>query len=207
MKLVVFDFDSTLMDGETIDFLAEAAGKKEAVKAITASAMAGKTDFFGALTERVAMLKGLSADKAAHICRNLPLTAGASETVAELKRRRFKVVIFSGGFRLATAHYAKVLGADADFANFLHVESGVLSGRVGGEMMTTEAKGEMLMRLQALLSIDKKHTIAVGDGANDLSMFKQAGSKIAFCAKDVLNDVADYVVAKRDLRHVLEHIL
>ncbi len=207
MKLVVFDFDSTLMDGETIDYLAEAVGKKEQISKITKKAMKGELDFFSALTERVALLKGLSELEALRICQNLPLMPAAKESIAEIKNRGHKVVIFSGGFRMATGHFAKVLKVDADFANFLHIENKVLSGKVGGEMMTSDAKGKLLARLQSLLAISKKDTVAIGDGANDLSMFEHAGTKIAFCAKPILNDAADYIVDKKDLRAVLEHIL
>ncbi len=206
MKLCVFDFDSTLMDGETIDFLAKAVGKENEISEITELAMQGKLDFFEALTNRAKLLEGLSDEKLVSICQNLPLMNGAKECIQSLKAKGYKVVIFSGGFRTATSYYAPMLGADADFANFLDSKDGLLTGRVGGEMMANDAKGQMLLRLQKLLDISIENTVAVGDGANDLSMFKYATTKIAFCAKDILKDAADYVVDLRDIRLVLEHI-
>ncbi|HHO56512.1 MAG TPA: phosphoserine phosphatase SerB [Trueperaceae bacterium] len=206
MKLCVFDFDSTLMAGETIDFLAKAVGKENQVSQITEQAMSGEIGFFESLSERAKLLEGLSQRKLEEICHNLPLMNGAKETILALKQKGYKVVIFSGGFRTATSYYAPILGADADFANFLDIKDGLLTGRVAGEMMANDAKGSMLVRLQKLLDIDVTDTLAVGDGANDLSMFKYAGTKIAFCAKDILKDAADYVLDEQDLRLVLEHI-
>ena len=206
MKLCVFDFDSTLMDGETIDELAKAHGVAAEVSALTELAMRGELGFFEALSERVRLLAGLNYDDALEVCHNLPLMPGATEAIKALKDKDYRVIIFSGGFREATAHHAKLLGADADFANFLHHKNGVLSGRVGGEMMTGEAKGMLLARLQALLGVSQVDTVAVGDGANDLSMFAQAGTKIAFCAKPVLREAADFVVETKDVRRILEHL-
>ena len=205
-KLCVFDFDSTLMDGETIEILASATGHEAKVKAITRKAMAGDLDFFEALSERVKLLKGLDYKEALELCQTLPLMPGAKETVTELKKAGHLVVIFSGGFREATSYYAKLLGADADFANFLHQKNGRLTGLVGGEMMTGDAKGKMLGRLQTLLKISSEDTIAVGDGANDLSMFERAGTKIAFCAKPVLQEAADICINDKALTKVLDVI-
>jgi len=106
MKLCVFDFDSTLMDGETIDFLARATGKENQVAEITEKAMQGELDFFDALIERAKLLEGLSEEKLKAICHNLPLMNGAKETIQSLKEKGYKVVIFSGGFRVATSHFA-----------------------------------------------------------------------------------------------------
>ena len=206
MKLCIFDFDSTLMDGETVDVLAQAAGQGEAVRRLTEAAMAGELDFFEALTKRVALLEGLAYERVLKLCRALPLMPGARETVQTLKTRGYRVVIFSGGFREATRVHTKDLGADADFANFLHHKRGSLSGRVGGEMMTSDAKGLLLERLQALLGVSRQDTVAVGDGANDLSMFERAGTKVAFCAKPVLREAADFSVETKDVREILAFV-
>ncbi|NPA50976.1 MAG: phosphoserine phosphatase SerB [Epsilonproteobacteria bacterium] len=204
MKLAVFDFDSTLMDGETIDFLAAELGLEEEVAHITKKAMEGELDFFKSLVARVALLEGLPVVRVDEICRSLPLVEGAKETVGALKEMGFKVVCFSGGFRNATAPISKYLGIDADFANYLHQEDGILTGRVGGEMMFGDSKGKMLVRLQRLLDIDSSKTLVVGDGANDLSMFSHAKYRVAFCAKEVLKEAANYVVDKKDLREVIK---
>jgi len=206
MKLVVFDFDSTLMDGETIDFLAEPLGLKDKVASITEMAMRGELDFFESLIMRVKLLEGLEEKKVDEICHNLPYMPGADETIQALKKEGYKVLVFSGGFRNATSYAKEVLGFDADFANILHSKNGILTGLVGGDMMFSTSKGDMLKRIQAVLGVDKKDTLVVGDGANDLSMFKYAGKRIAFCAKDVLKKEADFIVDEKNLTKVLEFI-
>jgi len=206
MKLAVFDFDSTLMDGETIDFFAEELGFKEEVVAITERAMAGELDFYASLVERVALLKGLPYAKVEEICKTLPMMNGAEEVVVGLKEKGYKVVCFSGGFRVATKPACEALGIDADFSNFLHAENGILTGAVGGEMMYSDAKGDMIARLQKLLGITEEDTLVIGDGANDLSMFAYAKIKVAFCAKPVLREAATHCVDVKDLREILNII-
>ncbi|MBD3806686.1 MAG: phosphoserine phosphatase SerB [Sulfuricurvum sp.] len=206
MKLAVFDFDSTLMDGETIDFFAQALGIGEQVSAITERAMNGELDFFESLQQRVGLLKGLEFSKVEEICHNLPYMQGAAETIAELKKRGVKVVCFSGGFRTATGYAKNILGYDADFSNILHSKEGKLTGLVGGEMMFNTSKGDMLQRLQALLGITKEETMVVGDGANDLSMFAHAGRRVAFCAKEVLKKEANVIVDTKDLTQIIEKV-
>lgn len=206
MKLAVFDFDSTLMDGETIDFLAQALGIKEQVAKITEEAMSGRLDFFESLTTRVALLKGLEYKKVLDICENLPLMPGAIELIPELQKMGYKVVCFSGGFRTGTTPARKKLGLDADFSNVLHEKDGVLTGLVGGDMMFGYSKGDMLRRLQSLMGVSKANTLVCGDGANDLSMFVEADTRIAFCAKEVLKKEANIIVDTKDLTKILDYI-
>ena len=203
-KLAVFDFDSTLMDGETIDFLAAPLGLEEQVASITKRAMAGELDFFKSLVARVALLEGLHKSKVDEICADLPMMPGAAEVVSGLKDRGYRVVCFSGGFRNATSPAAKALGLDADFSNILHDDEGILTGKVGGEMMFGFSKGDMLVRLQNLLDIKEEDTLVVGDGANDLSMFAHAGTRVAFCANPVLKEAATHCVDVKDLREILK---
>ncbi|WP_309497140.1 phosphoserine phosphatase SerB [Sulfurovum sp.] len=203
-KLAVFDFDSTLMDGETIDFLAEPLGLEEQVASITERAMAGELDFFKSLVARVALIEGLEEERVNAICSELPMMPGATEVVAGLKERGYTVVCFSGGFRNATKPACEKLGIDADFSNFLHSERGILTGQVGGEMMYSDAKGDMIVRLQSLLGVDRKDTLVVGDGANDLSMFAFADTRVAFRAKPVLKKAATHCVDVKDLREILK---
>lgn len=205
-KLAVFDFDSTLMDGETLEFFAKEIGIEEKIKSITDKAMRGELDFFESLTERVMLLKGLPVDKVEEICQILPLMNGAKEVVQGLKEKGYKVVCFSGGFRTATKFYAKELGLDGEFANVLHSKDGVLTGLVGGEMMFNDSKGQMLERLQKMLDVSRENTLVVGDGANDLSMFKFADKRVAFCAKPILKQEANIVIDEKDLRLILEFI-
>jgi len=207
MKLCVFDFDSTLMDGETIDFFAEALGIKEQVAAITERAMNGELDFFESLQQRVGLLKGLEYRKVEEISHSLPYMPGAKETIAELKKAGLTVVCFSGGFRTATAYAKDILGYDADFSNALHHKDGRLTGLVGGDMMFNWSKGDMLVRLQNILGITPDETMVCGDGANDLSMFAHAGTRIAFCAKEVLKKEANIVIDTKDLREILGRMM
>src|SRR5574344_249294 len=188
MKLAVFDFDSTLMDGETIDILAFEFGLGDEVKKITEEAMSGRLDFFESLIQRVALLKGMEHKKVVEICANLPLMKGSYEIVKELKKMDYKVVCFSGGFRVGTSPASEKLGL------------------VGGDMMFGYSKGDMIRRLQNLLKISKENTLVCGDGANDLSMFAEANTRVAFCAKDVLKKEANIIVDTKDLTKILEHI-
>lgn len=206
IKLCVFDFDSTIMDGETIDILAEAYGVGDEVSKITKLAMAGELDFFESLQKRVSLLKGMSEDEVNKIAKNLIYMPGAKEIISKLKEKNIKVVIFSGGFRVATSYAKGILGFDADFANVLHVKDRQLTGLVGGDMMFGFSKGDMLKRLQSLLNITDKETMAVGDGANDLSMFEHSSIKVAFCAKEVLKKNANVIVDQKDLTKILSNI-
>jgi phosphoserine phosphatase len=206
MKLCVFDFDSTLMDGETIDFLAKPLGLKEEVSSITERAMQGQLDFFESLTMRVKLLKGLEIEKVDEICHSLPYMPGAKEAIGELKQRGYKVAVFSGGFRNATSYAKDILGYDIDFSNVLHVKNGKLSGLVGGDMMFGFSKGDMMQRLQNLLGVSKEDTIAVGDGANDKSMFKYANLKVAFCAKEVLKKEANAIIDTKNMKNLIDFL-
>ena len=198
MRLAVFDFDSTLMDGETLEFLAEQIGIKNEVKEITDRAMRGELDFFESLQYRVSLLKGLTVETVNQICESLPVMNGAEEVISGLKDKGYKVVCFSGGFKNATVPFVEKLGLDADFSNILHSKDGVLTGFVGGEMMFNDSKGEMLKRLQRVLGISPEETLVIGDGANDLSMFKYASKRVAFCAKPVLKENANIIVEEKD---------
>lgn len=205
-KLAVFDFDSTLMDGETIEIIAKEIGLEEEVAKITKRAMEGELDFFDSLTYRVSLLKGLDEKKVNDICTNLPFMPGAKETIKSLKELGYTVVCFSGGFQNATVPARAILGYDACFSNILHAKDGVLTGQVGGEMMFSDSKGQMIQKLQKLLGANPDSTLVVGDGANDLSMFKFAKTKVAFCAKEILKKEATIVINEKDLKKILENI-
>lgn len=206
IKLCVFDFDSTLMDGETITFLAAKMGAKDEVSAITKKAMAGELDFFESFSQRVAFLKGMKESDAVEIASNLPFIEGAKEIISYLKSKNIKVVIFSGGFHIATDAAREKLGFDASFANYLHTKDGILTGLAGGEMMFGYSKGKVLKELKAITGLSADEIMCVGDGANDLSMFKEAGLKIAFCANEVLRKEADFCIDKKDLKEVMKYV-
>ena len=206
LKLAVFDFDSTLMDGETIDFFAEELGIGEEVSKITEAAMSGELDFFESLQQRAGLLKGLDYSVVEKISQNLPYMNGAKETISELKKRGLKVVCFSGGFRSATGYAKNILGYDADFSNVLHHKDRKLTGLVGGDMMFNYSKGDMLIRLQSLLGVTEEETLVCGDGANDLSMFAHAGTRVAFCAREILRKEANIIVETKDLTQILNNL-
>lgn len=206
MKLAVFDFDSTLMDGETIEFLAKEFGIEEQVKQITNKAMQGELDFFESLTTRVKLLKGMPVSRVNEICKTLPLMNGAKDVITELKNKGYKVVCLSGGFKNATVPICAELGIDAEFSNILHEKDGILSGLVGGEMMFSSSKGEIIQRIQNLLGVTYDNTIVVGDGANDLSMFKYAAQRVAFCAKPILEKEANIIIKEKNLRLLLDEM-
>jgi len=206
LKLAVFDFDSTLMDGETIDFFAQELGLGKKVAHITEEAMSGRLDFFESLQQRVKLLEGLDFSIVEKISHNLPYMKGAVETIAELKSRGIKVVCFSGGFRTATSYAKDILGYDADFSNVLHEKNGKLTGLVGGDMMFNYSKGDMLCRLQNILGVTKDETFVCGDGANDLSMFAHARTRVAFCAREILQKEANIIINEKDLTKILEKI-
>lgn len=206
MKLAVFDFDSTLMDGETIEILAQSYGVKEEVSQITTEAMEGRLDFYESLKARVSLLKGMSEQVVYQICKNLPLNPGAKEVIARLQEKGYKVVCFSGGFKIATQYFGEILGLDAEFSNTLHCKNGLLTGEVGGEMMFSDSKGQMLCSLQKLLGVSPVDTLVVGDGANDASMFIYADKKVAFCAKEVLKKQANIIIDVKNLIKILSYI-
>ena len=206
LKLAVFDFDSTLMDGETIDFFADELGIGKEVADITEEAMSGRLDFSESLQKRVSLLKGLDYSVVQKISQNLPCMNGAKETITALKEKGMTVVCFSGGFRSATGHAKNILGYDADFSNVLHEKNGKLTGLVGGDMMFNYSKGDMLERLQNILNITPAETLVCGDGANDLSMFQYADTRVAFCAREILKKEANIIVDEKNLEKILEKI-
>ncbi len=206
MKLAVFDFDSTLMQGETLEFIAREYNLEDLMKKITTEAMEGKIDFFESLVKRVSLLKGAKEFKVNQICRDLPYTNGAKETIAELHKMGYKVVCFSGGYETATIPAQNSLGYDAQFSNILHFKNGEMTGLLGGEMMFSDSKGKMLKRLQSLLNIAEENTLVVGDGANDLSMFQYASKRVAFCAKPILKSKANIIIENKNLIEILSYL-
>lgn len=206
IKLCVFDFDSTLMDGETIDILAAAYGVGDEVKDITHKAMSLGIDFFESLTKRVSLLKGMPYEKVLEIGKNLPLMNGSFELIEFLKSKNILSVVFSGGFHEGIDPAMKKLGFDLGFANYLHQKEGKLTGLVGGEMMFSNSKGLMLQRLKKFLNLKDEEVMCVGDGANDIAMFEQSGLKIAFCAKEILKAKADICIDTKDLKELMKVI-
>ena len=206
MKLAVFDFDSTLMDGETLDIIAKETEYYKEIKEITEKGMKGEIDFFESLISRVALLEGMKLKKVNEICESLPIMNGAEETIKELKNKNYKCVCFSGGFKNATLIFVEKLKLDGEFSNIFHTKNNILTGKVGGEMMFSNSKGNMLLALQKLLNISYNDTLVVGDGANDLSMFKHAKNRVAFCSKEILKKEANIIINEKDLRLLIDKI-
>ena len=182
-RLICFDMDSTLIETEVIDELAERAGVGEQVKAITESAMRGEIDFNESFRRRIAMLKGLDVSVMEEIARNLPITEGLDRLIHVLKRVGFKTAILSGGFTYFGNYLKQRYGFDYMYANELEIADGKLTGRHIGDIVDGKRKAELLRLLAQVENVDISQCIAVGDGANDLPMVSIAGLGIAFHAK------------------------
>ena len=182
-RLICFDMDSTLIETEVIDELAERAGVGDQVRAITESAMRGEIDFQESFTRRVAMLKGLDESVLEDIAAHLPYTEGLDRLMHILKRLGFKTAILSGGFTYFGNYMRRKYGFDYVYANELEIVDGKLTGRYVGDIVDGKRKAELLRLISQVENVDIEQTIAVGDGANDLPMLSVAGLGIAFHAK------------------------
>ena len=182
-RLICFDMDSTLIQTECIDELAERAGVGAQVKEITERAMRGEIDFKESFTQRVALLKGLDESVMKEIAENLPITEGVERLMFVLKRYGYKIAILSGGFTYFGEQLKQRFGIDYVYCNELEIENGKLTGRYLGEVVDGKRKAELLKLIAQVEKVDIAQTIAVGDGANDLPMLSEAGLGIAFHAK------------------------
>ena len=183
-RLICFDMDSTLIQTECIDELADRAGVGEQVRAITESAMRGEIDFKESFTRRVALLKGLDASVMQEIAESMPITEGADRLMKVLKKCGYKIAILSGGFTYFGEYLQRRYGIDYVYANELEIdEDGKLTGRYLGEIVDGHRKAELLRLIAQVEKVNLAQTIAVGDGANDLPMLSEAGLGIAFHAK------------------------
>ncbi len=182
-RLICFDMDSTLIETEVIDELAERAGVGAEVRAVTEAAMRGEIDFSESFRRRVAMLKGLDESVMRDIAEHLPITEGLDRMMNVLKRVGFKTAILSGGFTYFGNYLKQRYGFDYMYANELEIENGKLTGRYVGDIVDGKRKAELLRLLAQVENVHISQTIAVGDGANDLPMLSIAGLGIAFHAK------------------------
>lgn len=202
-RLICFDMDSTLIETEVIDELAERAGVGAQVRAITASAMRGEIDFRESFTQRVSLLKGLDVGVMDEIARNLPITEGVERMMTILKRVGYKTAILSGGFSYFGNYLRQKYGFDYVYANELEIEDGKLTGRHIGEVVDGRRKAELLRLLCQFEEINIAQSVAVGDGANDLPMLNLAGLGIAFHAKPKVKATARQSISTIGLDGIL----
>ena len=204
--LVVFDVDSTLINEEAIELLAERAGTRDQVAQVTERAMRGELDFAASLIERVATLKGLPETVIERVSHELTPTKGAAELIAEIHERGGKAAVVSGGFIQLLGPTKAKLGFDLERANTLEIHQGQLTGKVVGKIIDRQAKADSLIEWAEAFEVPLSKTIAVGDGANDLGMMEVAGLSVAFCAKPIVQEKAKVALNERDLAKLIEYL-
>jgi phosphoserine phosphatase len=206
IKLVVFDLDNVIIDGEAIDEIGKLANVEEDIAAITEKAMQGEIDFETSIKDRVQLLEGTSIEDIEKVADELPLMPGACKTIKCLKDKDVDVAIISGSFDVVADKVKDKLGVDTVYTNSFTVEDGKLTGEVTGPLVSG-TKLDVLKDHVEEAGITLDEVVAVGDGANDISMIESAGCGIAFNAKDSVKEIADVVVDEKDLCKVLCEIL
>ena len=201
--LLVMDMDSTAIQIECIDEIAKLAGVGELVSAITERAMRGELDFEQSLRRRVGTLKGAPESILQQVRENLPLMPGLVETIQTLQKYGWKTAIASGGFTYFADYLKALLQLDFAASNQFDIEDGKLTGLVKGDVVDAQYKAKTLQRLLEEYSIDSQHSIAIGDGANDLAMMNVAGLGVAFHAKPKVQQQAQIVINFADLTALL----
>ena len=201
--LCVMDVDGTLILEEVIDLLGREAGREEEISLITSRAMRGELDFESSLRKRVSLLEGLPVSIFDKVFNTIQLTPNAQEFISILQKNGILVGLLSGGFTPIVETLAKSLGISYFSANQLEVQGGFLTGKLVGQIISSQVKKETLEKWREKLKLSKERTVAIGDGANDLLMLKSAGLGIAFCAKEVLKKEIPHHVDKRDFLEVL----
>ena len=205
-RLIVFDMDSTLIQTEVVDELADIAGAGAKVRDITERAMNGELDFNQSLIERVSNFKGMSEKKLAEVADRLPLTPGVEEFIDTVKRLGYKVAVISGGFTYFANYLKDKLKLDFAFANELEIVNGELTGKVKGTIINAEQKAVLLDLIAQQEGISLEQVVAIGDGANDLLMLSKAGLGIAFHAKDVVKQKASHSMSHGPMTSVLHFL-
>jgi phosphoserine phosphatase len=204
--LVVFDVDSTLIEDEVIELLADVAGQRAAVAAVTERAMAGELDFAESLIERVKTLAGLPDSVFADVQKRITITTGAKALIDAVHAAGGKVGAVSGGFNQLLTPLAEILDLDFARANQLEVVDGFLTGKVIGSIIDRQAKADALIEWAAATYTPIENTVAVGDGANDLSMMAAAGLGVGFNCKPIVREHADFILEGHDLSLLTEKL-
>lgn len=201
--LVILDVDSTLIEEEVIELLADFAGKRAEVEAVTERAMSGELDFTASLKARVSHLKGLPQSVIEDTISRCTITNGAKELINAIHEAGGKVGAVSGGFTQLLEPLARVLNLDFHRSNVLEIVDGYLTGEVIGPIIDKPAKATALAEWANSLNLDLKHTVAIGDGANDLDMMDVAGLSIGFNAKPRVRKAADVIIGSKNLSEVI----
>jgi phosphoserine phosphatase len=204
--LVVLDVDSTMIEQEVIELLAERVGLREQVKAITDLAMAGEVDFREALLQRVELLEGLSEDVFQDLLSEIRVTDGVTELISAVQSSGGLIGAISGGFSQVLNPLAKSLGLDFSKANALEIVAGKITGSVSGEIVDARVKASTLVSWATEHGIDMADTVAIGDGANDIQMLQVAGFAVAFRPKEVLRPFADLVIEGDSLKPLVSEL-
>lgn len=202
-KLVVFDMDSTVVEQEIINAIAELAGVGNEVREITERAMKGEIDFKEALKQRVKLLKGIKIEDLERIANTITLTPGIEELIQALKSMGYKLALVTGGFTYFAEKIAEKLGFDYFYGNELVIEDGIVTGELKEPIIDAEAKGRIINELAEKEKISSENIIAIGDGANDKIMIKNAGLGIAFNAKEALKKISDGSISKENIMGIL----
>jgi phosphoserine phosphatase len=203
-RLVAMDMDSTLITIECIDEIADLAGLKPQVAAITASAMRGEIEFRESLARRVALLEGLAEDAMQRVYdERLRLSPGAEPLLKRVQETNARTLLVSGGFTFFTERLKARLGLDHTLANVLEVQAGKLTGRVLGDVVDANAKAAEVRRVRESLGLQARQVLVLGDGANDLAMMAEAGVSIAYRAKPVVRERATFSLSHVGLDGVL----
>jgi phosphoserine phosphatase len=192
--LLVLDVDSTMIEQEVIELLAERVGLRDQVKILTDQAMAGEIDFRTALLKRVGLLEGLTDQVFQEVLADIRVTAGVPELVSAVHKSGGLVGAISGGFSQVLEPLADKLSLDFFHANNLEIEEGVITGKIIGNIVDADMKARTLLEWAGEHGFDVSNTVAVGDGANDIQMLKASGFAVAFRPKEILRDHADLII-------------
>ncbi len=195
-RLLIADMESTIIKNEMLDELAEYAGVQQQVAEITARAMEGEIDFHSAIRERVGLLKGLSSDLLNETFEKLEYNEGAHKMIQTMRNYGCQCILVSGGFTFYTSRVARALGFDYDHANDLEIKGGIITGKVLDPILDKHAKFDYLRHYMSKLGIQKDSVMAIGDGANDLLMLKEAGLGVGYKPKDAV---------AREVHNIIRH--